>query len=195
MSILSFKSQLLGGGARANQFRVELSFPAIVTGTGDAARKGQYLCHAASLPGSQLGIAMAAYRGRDVPLAGERTFQPWSVSVYNDTDFAIRDAFEAWSGKINDVKENTGVTNPMLYTSQVTVIQLDRNDVALKKYTLYDAWTTNIGEIALDFGNNQQIETFPVTFVYTHWTTETIAGGISATVGINTPFGGIGAAL
>lgn len=173
MSIQTFKSSMQGGGARANQFRVEVSFPSIVNGTSDAARKTQFLCHAATLPGSAVGIAMANYRGREVPLAGERTFQPWTINVYNDTDFLIRDAFESWSNKINDVKENTGVTNPMLYTASVTVHQLDRNEAILKSYTLFDAWPTQIGEIQLDFSQNQQIESFPITFVYSYWTAET----------------------
>ncbi len=195
MSILDFKANFTGGGARPNQFRVELSFPAIVTGTGDVARKAQFLCFSTTLPGSQLGIAMANYRGREVPLAGERTFNPWSINVYNDTDFSIRDAFENWMGKINDVKENTGVTNPMLYTSQLTVKQLDRNNATIKTYTIYDAWPTNIGEIQLDFGANTQLESFPVQFVYTHWTTETSSSSVGGSVGINTPFGSIGATL
>lgn len=185
MSILEFKSAMSGGGSRPNNFRVELTFPSIVAGTNEAARKAQFLCHATTLPGSNVGVAMAAYRGRDVPLAGERTFQPWSINVYNDTDFAIRDAFESWMNRINDVKENTGVTNPMLYTASITVHQLDRNGLVLKSYTLSDAWPTNIGEIQLDFSANTQIESFPVTFVYTYWTAETLSGaiaGVSATI-------------
>ncbi len=195
MSILDFKANLTGGGARPNQFRVELSFPAIVSGTGDAARKAQFLCHATSLPGSRVNPVIANYRGREVPLAGERAFQPWTISVYNDTDFLIRDAFENWLGRINDVRENTGVTNPMLYTSQLTVNQLDRNGATIKSYTIYDAWPTDIGEIQLEFGNNNQIETFPITFVYTSWTTQTTAVGVGGSVGINTPIGGIGGAF
>jgi hypothetical protein len=179
MSILDFKASLQGGGARANQFRVDLNFPAIVSNVGDAKRKANFLCHSTTLPGSQLGVALASYRGRDVPLAGERTFTPWGISVYNDTDFAIRDAFESWMSRINDVKENTGITNPMLYTSQLVVTQLDRNNAALKTYTIYDAWPTNIGDIQLDFGNNAQIETFPVQFVYTYWTAETSTGAVT----------------
>lgn len=195
MSILDFKGSFLGGGARPNQFRVELSFPAIVNGTGDAARKAQFLCFGTSMPGSQLGITMANYRGREVPLAGERTFQPWAINVYNDTDFAIRDAFENWMGKINDVKENTGVTNPLLYTSQLSVKQLDRNGATLKTYTIYDAWPMQIGEIQLDFSANTQLETFPVQFVYTYWTTETSSSAIGGSIGINTPIGGIGVSI
>ncbi len=195
MSILDFKSSLIGGGARPNNFRVELSFPSVVSGTGDAARKNQFLCHATTLPGSSVGIAMANYRGREVPLAGERTFQPWTINVYNDTDFLIRDAFESWMNKINDVKENTGITNPMLYTASATVHQLDRNGATLKSYTLADAWPTQIGEIQLDFSQNQQIESFPVTFVYTYWTAQTSSGAIGGSIGINTPVGGIGGAI
>lgn len=142
--------------------------------------------------GSQIGITNASYRGRDVPLAGERTFQPWTINAYNDTDFSIRDAFENWMGKINDVKENTGITNPMMYTSQLSVKQLDRNGATIKTYTVFDAWPTAVGDIQLDFGANTQIESFPITFVYTYWTTETSSSAIGGSIGVSTPLGGIG---
>lgn len=191
-SIQEFKANLLGGGARANQFKVELSFPALVSGTGDAARKAQFLCSASSLPGSTIDVAPVFYRGRAVPLAGERTFAPWGITVINDTDFAIRDAFEKWSQTINSVKNNTGATNPMLYTAQMSVHQLDRNGGVVKSYTFVDAWPSNVGEIQLDFGNNNTLETFTVEMQYAYWETKTTNSGVSATVSINTPFGSFG---
>lgn len=195
MSILDFKSNLLGGGARANQFRVELSFPALVSGTGQAAQKAQFLCTAASLPGSSIGVAEVMYRGRSVPLAGERTFQPWTITIINDTDFLIRDAFEKWMQVINNVKNNTGVTNPLTYTAQMNVVQLDRNGSTLKTYTFIDAWPNELSEIGLAYANNNQIEEFQVTLQYAYWETKTTASAVSASVGINTPFGGIGASI
>ena len=191
MSILDFKSALIGGGARGNQFRVELSFPSLVSGTGQAANKAQFLCTAASLPGSDIGVADVMYRGRNVPLAGERTFQPWTITIINDTDFAIRDAFEKWMQVINNVKSNQGVTNPLAYTAQLNVVQLDRNGSELKRYTFIDAWPNNLSDIQLAFGQNNAVEEFSVTLQYAYWETKTTNASVSASVSINTPFGGI----
>lgn len=195
MSVLIFKNNLLGGGARPNQFRVELAFPGFVTGGNDAGRKAQFLCNAASLPGSQIGIARTFYRGREVKIAGERTFNDWSITVVNDTDFAIRDAFEKWMAAINNVKENTGLTNPNLYTANMSVHQLDRNGVTLKSYTFADAWPYQLSDQQLQFSANDQLEEFQVTFAYSFWETSTTPTGVSASVGINTPIGSIGVSL
>ena len=195
MSILEFKSALQGGGARANQFRVTLTFPGFVTGGAAAARKAQFLCTAASLPGSHLGIASVFYRGREVKLPGERVFQNWSISVVNDTDFGVHDAFEKWMNTINDVKENVGITNPLAISASAIVDQLDRNGAVLKTYTFADAWPVNVGEINLDFGANDQLETFQVELAYSFWETTKSPVSVSASVGINTPIGSIGVSL
>lgn len=192
MSILNFKSALLGGGARPNQFRAELSFPGFVSGGSQAARKAQFLCTAASLPGTQLTVAPVFYRGRIVNLAGERVFSNWSITIVNDTDFALHQAFQDWGKQINDPKENTGLTNPLLYTADMGVHQLDRNGVEIKKYKFVDCWPVSVSDIQLDFGSNDQIETFQVEFAYAWWEDSGSSPAVSATVGINTPIGGIG---
>lgn len=195
MSVNEFRSALTGGGARPNQFRVELTFPGFVTGATNAGRKAQFLCTAAQLPESNVGSIQVPYRGRVVHVAGERTFQPWSISILNDTDFAIRDAFESWMHTINNVKENTGLTNPNMYTANMTVHQLDRNNATLKSYTFSDAWPTNVGAIQLGFSDDNTIESFNVQFVYTYWEAKTTSSSLSATVGLNTPIGGIGISI
>jgi hypothetical protein len=191
MSIQQFKGSLTGGGARQNQFRVQLAFPTAASVGGSAASKAEFLCSAASLPGSTIGVTPVQFRGRNVPLAGERTFQPWTIQCINDTDFALRDAFEKWMEKINGVKDNTGITNPNLYGAQLAVHQLDRNGSTIKTYTFIDAWPSDIGEIQLDFGANNQVEVFPVTLQYSYWETKTTSSGVSANVGIATPFGSV----
>lgn len=193
MSILDFKSAFLGGGARPNQFKVELTFPTFVSGGSAAARKAQFLCDAASLPGSHLGIVNNVYyRGREVKIAGERQFQNWTIQVLNDTDFAIHDSFEKWSDYINSVKNNTGLTNPLSYTVDMNVSQLDRNGGVIKTYKFADCWPVNIGEIQLQFGSNDQVETFPVELAYSFWDTTANATSISGSIGISTPIGGVG---
>jgi hypothetical protein len=189
-TILEFKSNLLGGGARANQFRVEISFPGLVSGTSNAAKKAQFLCNASSLPGSTINVAPVFYRGREVKLAGERVFQNWSITVINDTD-----SFERWMQVINNVKDNTGSTNPLSYTAQMSVHQLDRNGGVVKSYNFVDCWPTNLSEIQLNWGTNDQVEEFNVEFAYAYWETSTKTSGISAGISINTPIGGLGASI
>lgn len=193
MSILDFKSNLLGGGARPNQFRVELSFPGLVSGTSTASKKAQFLCNAASLPGSQINVAPVFYRGREVKLAGERIFNNWTIGVINDNDFAIRDSFERWMQVINNVKSNTGSTNPLSYTAQMAVHQLDRNGTTIKSYNFVDCWPVNLSEITLNWGENDRIEEFQVELAYAYWETVTKNSGVGANISINTPFGGLSA--
>ena len=184
MSILDFKAALQGGGARPNQFRVTLNFPTFVTGGSAAARKGQFLCNSSSLPGSYLGEAITYYRGRPAKMSGERVFQNWQIKIVNDTDFAIRDAFEQWSNAMNDVRENTGLTNPLSYTTDMLIEHLDRNDNVIKSYRIDDAWPVSVSEIGLDFGQNDVIEEFTVEISYSFWETTTSAASNNFSAGI-----------
>lgn len=188
MSILNFKAALLGGGARANQFRVTLNFPGFVSGASSAANKAQFLCTAASLPGQVIGVAPVMYRGREVKLSGERRFDNWSVTVLNDTDFDIHNAFESWMQQINNKQENSGITNPLLYTTNMNVEQLDRNGITLKKYTFQDAWPVSISPIQLNFGQNDSVEEFQIEFAYGWFESEAFKGG---QVHLSTPLGSI----
>lgn len=166
-----FKAALVGGGARANQFFVALSFPSYVTLGGVAAAQGSFLVNATTLPGSIITNTPVQYRGRQVNLAGERIFNPWSVQVLNDVSFNIRNAFERWMAGINDLQNNNGRTNPRDYQANITVTQLDRNNNPLKIYTLHSAYPTNLGDIALNYGSNDVVEEYPVEFTFQHFTT------------------------
>lgn len=188
-SISDFKSNLTGGGARANQFRVGLTFPSFVSGGAVLGNKSQFLCKAASLPGAYVEDIGVNYRGRLVHFAGERTFDPWAVSIYNDTNFAIRDAFERWSNGINAMKDNTGKVNPADYQVDLEVFQLGRNGEVIKSYKFIDAYPQEVSPIALDFDTNNVIEVFDVRFMYNYWTAPTTEGGVGVSVSINTPSG------
>lgn len=169
-TISDFKSQLLGGGARPNQFRVDLTFPAFAY-IGDVGRASQFLCKSAVLPASTIEDITTWYRGRPVHMAGERTFAPWTISVYNDTNFLIRDAFEVWSNAIVNYDTTNGLLPPTEYQVQLRVTQLDRNDLPIKIYDFFDAYPTSVGQIALDYETNNAIETFDVEFTYNYFTT------------------------
>lgn len=192
-NISDFKAQLTGGGARANQFRVELSFPSFVTGGIPAAQKAQFLCKAAQLPASTVENIPLQYRGRAVNIAGERTFQPWSISIYNDTNFLIRNAFETWSNGIQNNVGTDGRVNPSEYQVTMSVYQLDRANNPIKRYTFVDAYPLEISAIALDYEAAGQVETFDVTFQYNYWSSDTTgaAGGIGVNASISTPIGSI----
>ena len=176
MSILNFQQALIGGGARSNQFRVTLSFPSFVGGTA-AAQNAQFLCDATSLPGQAIGIAQVMYRGRPVKLAGERTFSNWSITCINDVDFGIMNAFESWMENINSKRENTGLINPAVYTTNMQVEQLDRNGNTLKMYVMTDCWPVDVSPIALSFADNDNLQRFTVDLAVGWFETTSFSNG------------------
>ena len=163
-----FKAQLIGGGARANQFRVTITPPSGIA-TGLDVRRASFLCRASNLPAFTLPAIAVPFRGRNIYVAGDRTFEEeWSTTFLNDTDFALRTSLELWSNGINDLAEATGVVAAADYQTDLTVDQLDRDDTILKSYILRNCFPTTIGEIALSNENQDAIETFDVTWKYQH---------------------------
>lgn len=189
-NIADFKAQMLGGGARPNQFRVELTFPSFVTLGVVAGQRAQFLCKAAQLPASTIETVQTLYRGRPVNFAGERTFQPWTISIYNDTTFGIRNAMEQWQSGIQNYNTTDGRVNPTDYQVDLQVHQLDRNGATIKTYKFVDAFPTNIGAIALDYEQQNAIEQFDVEFTYNFFTSNTGASsGFGVNVSVDTPVG------
>lgn len=164
-SISSFKSALKGGGARSNRFEVLVDFPSFA-GTSEDIRKTAFLCNSTQMPGSTMGVVEQPFRGRVLKLAGDRTFDEWEVTFVNDTDFALRNAFERWHNFINGYNSNTGTSTPDDYMSTVTVYQLDNKDNRIKEYVLQLAWPTVVAPIEVGQDQNDQIEMFSVTFAY-----------------------------
>jgi hypothetical protein len=190
-NISDFKAQLIGGGARPNQFNVQLTFPAFVQTGAAVGLSSQFLCKATTLPASTVENMQILYRGRQVNFAGERAFAPWTVTIYNDTTFLIRDAMEKWSDGIMNNAQTNGLTNPRAYQVDLIVNQLDRNGATIKSYKFHDAYPTSVGQITLDYDANNQIEMFDVEFNYNYWTSNTTVGtsafGVNASV--TTPVG------
>lgn len=166
-----FKAAMVGGGARANQFFVALNFPSYVTAGIGATAQAAFLVNAATLPGSIVNPTIVPYRGREVKFAGERVFQPWTITVLNDVSFNIRNRLEQWMNGMNGLVNNNGRTNPREYQTNLTVTQLDRNNNPLKIYTLASAFPVDLGDIQLNYGDNDTVETYTVTFQYQHYTT------------------------
>lgn len=190
-TIQDFKSNMIGGGARANQFMVQLSFPSYVALGAVAGQRAQFLCKAAQLPASTITDVPVQYRGREVHFAGERNFQPWLVTMMNDTTFGIRNALEAWQGGIQEYALTTGRTTPSEYQVDMSVYQLDRNGAILKQYDFKDAYPTTISTIQLSYDQPNLIEEFEVEFVYNYFTSNTgsSASPYGVSGAINTPIG------
>lgn len=165
MSISNFLNNLKGGGARPNRFEVVVGFPAFA-GTNEEIRKTAFLVQSTQLPGSNLGVTPIPFRGRELKLAGDRTFDDWEGVFYNDTDFALRDAFERWHNAINSYRTNNSGALPEDYLSTVEVHQLDGSDNRIKTYNILLAWPQIVAPIELAQDSNDQIETFSVTFAF-----------------------------
>ena len=159
--ITDFKSKLVGGGARPNLFEVELAFPEEISIDNDVKDKARFLVKAAALPASNITPIDVNFRGRILKIAGDRTFDSWTVTVINDTDFAIRSAFENWMNTINKLSDNTGLVNPADYQADAFVFQLDRDGQSIRKYRFYDTFPTQVGPIELSY-DAQGIQEFTV---------------------------------
>lgn len=162
-NITNFKTALANGGARPNQFRVFIPFP-----TGEANENEQLLVSGAALPASTVNPVITQYRGREVKFAGERIFDPWTITIINNEKQTLRRLFEDWMELINNKEDNSGSTEWRTYQQDVIVEHLDRNDVPLTggKYILKEAFPINMSEIALQYAQNDIIEEFTVTFQY-----------------------------
>ena len=182
--ISAFKSKLIGGGARPNLFEVDVTFPAAVnlgvqgdgTGTFDS-ENFRFLCKTAALPGSNVTPIEVPFRGRTLKVAGDRTIEPWSVTVINDEDFSHRRAFEAWIQNMAQYGDHSGLTDPNDYMGNAVVYQLGRsesnqqgtnttgdNSRILAQYRFIDIFPTSISEIGLSYDSENAIEEFTVDF-------------------------------
>ena len=164
-----FKANLLGGGARTNQFRVTIVPPAGIA-IGLDVRRTSFLCSATQLPQTELGVVELKYRGRTINIAGDRAAAgTWTTTFYNDTDFMIRNALERWNNGINDFADATGVNSMSDYETDLTVEQLDRDDTVLKSYIFRNAYPLTIAAIELTNDEATAIETFEVSWRYQHF--------------------------
>ncbi len=178
----AFKGKMIGGGARSNLFECELYFPddAVPSDSSrdDISDQARFLVKAASLPESTISNINIPYRGRELKVAGDRTFAPWSITVINDVDFKIRTSFERWMNLINKHEDNSGITDPSAYQQDLFIRQLGRSQVAgpvpvsavqipiLKQYRFYGAFPTTVSSIDLSYENTDAIEEFTVELQY-----------------------------
>ena len=165
-----FKSALTNGGARPNQFMVQMSFPNYVAGGQLAVARAPFLISVAELPGQTVNPAIVQYRGREVKFVGDRIYAPFTMTVLNDAEMSIRTGLEQWMGGMEDYAGKFGRLQPSEYQRDMQVFQLDRNGNALKSYSIVNAFPVDLSPVGLDFGANDQISSFTVTFQYQHFT-------------------------
>ena len=191
-SLSEFKSRLAGGGARPNLFEVSIpSFPSSISdawGPGIQDENGtfNFLCKAAQLPASTINPVTIPFRGRQLKVAGERTFADWTVTVLNDEDFQIRDGLEAWSGSINSYAGNRrspGV-GPEAYKTEALVTQFSKEGERLRSYRFHGIFPIEVSAIDLAW-DADTVQEFTTTFTYDYWTVEgqAAAAGGSTSVG------------
>ena len=168
-TITDFKSKMAGGGARPNLFEVELVFPDPIAIENDVKEKSRFLVKAAQLPASNITPIEVNFRGRILKIAGDRTFDTWTVTVINDVDFAIRSAFEKWMNFINKMEDATGAQDPAAYQPDAYVHQLDRDGSTLRTYKFHDVFPTNISAVDLSYETVDTVEEFTVEFQVQWW--------------------------
>ena len=191
-SLTDFKSKLIGGGARPNLFEVEITPGDLPDGI--AALDGdtfKYLCKAANLPASNVASIDVPFRGRTFKVAGDRTFDTWTITVINDTDFEIRRTMEEWMQFVAQYQEASGGTNPADYMASATVRQLGRlssnigdgkgnsRGTGLETIAVYkfaDIFPTNISAIDLSYDTTDTVEEFTVEFTVNYWYPESKSG-------------------
>lgn len=164
-------AQLVGGGARPTLFEVNL------TDTNTNLKlnltKSRFMVHAASLPESNIGFFELPYFGRKVQYAGDRTFQPWRVSIFNDEDFAIKFGLESWMEKIQstvpNVRSAEAGINGSGYKGQATVTQFGKAGNVIRQYQFVGLFPVTIDPIRLDWNATDTIQSFDVTFRYDYW--------------------------
>ena len=170
LGVDDFKAKLKGGGARPNLFKATINFPAYAQGDVEVT---SFMCKAAQLPSSVMGIIEVPFRGRQLKIAGDRTFETWSPTILNDTDFVVRDSMERWMNGINAHSAITGLVAPADYSADLVVEQLDRDETVLKRYNFRGCFPTNISAIDLAYETNDAIEEFTVEFQVQYWESAT----------------------
>jgi len=191
--VQEFRAQMNYDGARPNLFKCDLTFPTIINGGNGAQSKFSFMARAAQLPGSTVNQIPQFYFGRELKFAGNRSFPEWTVTVINDEDFLIRDAFERWMSGLNSHVGN--LRNPAFekgdggYQQDGFITQYAKTGEVIKRYKFVGLFPIDISPIELDWGANDTIEEYAVTFAYQWW--EWAAGENGPTtdaVSANVPF-------
>ena len=173
LRIDDFRGKMTGGVARANLFEVNVNFPAIAGGDTELTN---FMCRATSIPAMTTGVVEVPFRGRVLKFPGDRTFENWSMTVYNDTNFTVRDGFESWMNSMNTHIGNVGLVMDNAgygtFLSDITVSQLNQAGDTVKRYTLRNCFPSSVAAIELNYDQQTTVEEFEVTIEYDYWTND-----------------------
>ena len=188
----SFRNKMQDGGARPSLFEMEIDFP--LPGRGTSTESARFLTKVSEIPGSTIGVITVPYFGRQLKIAGDRTFATLSVTVLNDEAYALRGQFEQWMNKIARHEVSVGSTRLDFYQVDLALRQLKRSGGTSAIYKFTGAFPTTISTISLDW-SSEAIEEYTVEFQYQYWTSSTLSRrdvDIDVGVDVNLPsrFGG-----
>ena len=161
-----FKSKLTGGGSRPNLFRATINFPGYAGGDVELT---SFMCKDAQLPSSVISQIDVPFRGRQLKIAGDRTFENWNITVINESSMVVRNSFERWLNGINEHASGTGLVNPVDYQADMLIEQLDRNDNVIKSCNIRGAFPVNLGAVDLSYESVDTIAEFTVEIAYQYW--------------------------
>ena len=167
-SINNFRAQLVGQGARPNLFEVTIPFPTSVQ-AGEAGQKMTFMCKGSQIPGADLGLVEVPYFGRNIKLAGNRTFAEWTTTVINDEDFAVHGGISNWMNAINSHEDNDRTVQGTDYQVDAEVVHYTKEGGIAKTITLINCWPQSIAAIELGWDQNDAVEEFAVTWQYDWW--------------------------
>jgi len=166
LNVDKFKAKLKGGGARANMFRVTLNFPAFVSADVELA---SFMVKAASMPATNIDPIELPFRGRIIKLAGDRTFEPWTLTLLNDVATETRSSLEAWSNGINGMRSNISIDDTALYQADATIEQLNGAGEVTKTYNMRSCWPSNVAAIDVSNDSSNTIQEYIVEMQYDYW--------------------------
>ena len=171
-NVAEFRANMIGDGARPNLFQVSLNFPAVAENGVLSGQKATFMAKTAQLPGSTVGTVPVYYFGRELKFAGNRSFTDWTLQIINDEDFTIRNSIESWMNAINSHASNVrnaAAKSPTGYTVDAVVTQYGKTGDVLKTYKFVGMFPLDVSPIDLDWGSNDTIEEYSVTFAYQWW--------------------------
>lgn len=173
LRVQDFRAQLNYDGARPNLFRCDLTFPTLLGGQGAAQQQFSFMARASQLPGDTIGVVSQPYLGRELKFAGNRTFAEWTVTVVNDEDYQTRDTFEKWMSGINSHVGNVRTAQFMKadtgYQTDGYITALSKGVGDLKAYKFIGIFPIDLSPMEMDFGANDTIQEYAVTFAYQWW--------------------------
>ena len=147
------------GGVRPNLFRVNMSGP-------EAFNDFHFFCKGAPIPASTLTAIPVPFRGRQLQVPGDRTFEEWTVTVLNDVNWQHRSAFENWSHRMSAHSANVSdfAADDFSYYGNAQVMHIDRKGNVIRRYVLEDIFPTTIAAIDLTSDANDTVEEYTVSF-------------------------------